>query len=324
MEYLPESSRIKGTLDCLERILIQFGINQGYIKENMNPVLSSTLISNIEDSVASIKGIKSETESLPQENVIDEGENIQRKHCSKNSSRSENINESTNKMTKRYEHSPRSDNIRDVKKAAAKGLVKMGDSMDNASSREKIFIERAVMEHNTASNKDNVDGAKTRGHKPKKLSGASPKRDRSFIKAVVPLVKGVNSDKVVAPVRDTDPFSNDEAWIMQIPTPEDTLRIDTSLSMDSDISDLHPLFTSKVIQHSVSKEHLPPLSKVDAYKWKKLNLVTGENICPRPRPSVDFDEVVQTILKLETQSITAMQCSFMVRIFSTDISALTL
>ena len=315
MEYLPESSRIKGTLDCLERILIQFGINQGYIKENMNPVLSSTLISNIEDSASSIRGIKSETDSLPQENVIDEGENIQGKQSSKNSSRSENREKSTNKMKKRYERSPRSDIIRDVKKAAAKGLVKIGDSMDSASSRERIPMEKVIMQHNTASNKDYVDGAKTRRHKPKTLQGASPKRDRSLVKAIVPLVKGVNSDKVVPTVKDTDPFSNDDAWIMQIPTPEATLRIDTSLSVDSDISDLHPLFTSTVIQHSVSKEHLPPLSKVDAYKWKKLNLVTGENICPRPRASVDFEGVVQTILKLETQSITAMQYSFMVRIF---------
>ena len=63
-------------------------------------------------------------------------------------------------------------------------------------------------------------------------------------------------------------------------------------------------------KHTLSKAHLEPLVHLNAYKWKKLNLMTGKNICPWPENINTDDNTAETKLQPETHSITVLTSSF--------------
>ena len=82
-----------------------------------------------------------------------------------------------------------------------------------------------------------------------------------------------------------------------------------NLSVDNTLSDISDVIFEESHRNVPSKEHLEPLTRVNAYKWKKLNLMTGENICAPPRKSTD-EYTAETVLQPETHSLNALNSSF--------------
>ena len=103
---------------------------------------------------------------------------------------------------------------------------------------------------------------------------------------------------------------NDLLWISD--SFEDSsinVSADNTLSDISDVDFEESDRNVDRIEHIPSKEHLEPLAHVNAYKWKKLNLMTGENICPPSRKSTD-ENTAETILRPEVHSLNVLNSSF--------------
>ena len=103
---------------------------------------------------------------------------------------------------------------------------------------------------------------------------------------------------------------NDLLWIS-----DSTEDSSVNVSVDNTLSDISDVIFEESdrnidrIEHIPSKEHLEPLAHVNAYKWKKLNLMTGENICPPSRTSTD-ENTSETILRPEVHSLNVLNSSF--------------
>ena len=103
---------------------------------------------------------------------------------------------------------------------------------------------------------------------------------------------------------------NDLLWISD--SFEDSsinVSADNTLSDISDVDFEESDRNVDRIEHIPSKEHLEPLAHVNAYKWKKLNLMTGENICPPSRKSTD-ENTAETILRPEVHSLNVLNSWF--------------
>ena len=103
---------------------------------------------------------------------------------------------------------------------------------------------------------------------------------------------------------------NDLLWISD--SFEDSsinVSADNTLSDISDVDFEESDRNVDRIEHIPSKEHLEPVAQINAYKWKKLNLMTGENICPPSRKSTD-ENTAETILRPEVHSLNVLNSSF--------------
>ena len=103
---------------------------------------------------------------------------------------------------------------------------------------------------------------------------------------------------------------NDLLWISDS-IEDSSINVSTDNTL-SDISDV--IFEESDrnvdrIEHIPSKEYLEPLAHVNAYKWKKLNLMTGENIRPPSRKSTD-ENTAETTLQPEIHSLNLLNSSF--------------
>ena len=103
---------------------------------------------------------------------------------------------------------------------------------------------------------------------------------------------------------------DDLLWISySIENSNVNVSVDNTLSDISDVIFEESHRNVERIEHVPSKEHLEPLTHVNAYKWKKLNLMTGENICPPSRKSTD-EYTAETVLQPETHSVNVLNSSF--------------
>ena len=109
------------------------------------------------------------------------------------------------------------------------------------------------------------------------------------------------------------PFNhdNDAFWISESSESSDSeILTDDILNESSDGNLEHNVNIFTETEHIPSKAHLEPLARVNAYKWKKLNLMTGKNICPWPERSITDENASETKLQPETPSITVLNSSF--------------